>query len=112
MPHSPLHAVDVPSTVACKMALDADGAKLLAYAVSNHYWYQVFVDELPVWGMVGEIVAVRTGCSLSRARPSVGTPRPPPPVAQDEDAIKELESHAEKPHGIAEATFLYTHKNL
>ena len=55
----PLNAlVDVPSTVACKMALDADGAKLLAYAVSNHYWYQVFVDELPVWGMVGEIVAV------------------------------------------------------
>ena len=56
---TPRRAVDVPSTVACKMSLDSDGAKLLAYAVSNHYWYQVFVDELPVWGMVGEIVAVR-----------------------------------------------------
>ena len=52
-------SVDIPTTVACKMVLDSDGAKLLAYAVSNHYWYQVFLDELPVWGMVGEIVAVR-----------------------------------------------------
>lgn len=25
-------------------------------AVSNHYWYQMFIDELPVWGMVGELV--------------------------------------------------------
>jgi hypothetical protein len=80
-------AVDVPLTPVCKVTLDSDGAKLLAYAVSNHYWYQVFVDELPVWGMVGEIVA-------------------------DEDSIKELESHSDKPHGIAESTFLYTHKNL
>jgi hypothetical protein len=32
------------------MILDADDAQLLAYAISNHYWYQMFVDELPVWG--------------------------------------------------------------
>lgn len=23
--------------------------------VSNHYWYQMYLDELPVWGMVGEV---------------------------------------------------------
>ena len=63
------------------MALDADGAKLLAYAVSNHYWYQVFVDELPVWGMVGEIVAVRAGCSQDRLRQLGSPPYPPCPCA-------------------------------
>jgi len=58
------------------MSLDSDGAKLLAYAVSNHYWYQVFVDELPVWGMVGEIVAVRHQSHLKspRARCLSGSP--------------------------------------
>ena len=84
----PLHfRKDVSHASVCSMKLDADGAKLLQFAVSNHYWYQMFVDELPVWGMVGEIVA-------------------------DEDAIEEIESHLDRPHGIAESTFLYTHKNL
>jgi transmembrane 9 superfamily protein 3 len=69
------------------MPLDEQSAQLMAFAVSNHYWYQMFVDELPVWGMVGEIVA-------------------------DEDVIKEIESHIDRPHGIAESTFLYTHKNF
>ena len=71
----------------CSMTLNAAGAQLLAYAVSNHYWYQLFVDELPVWGMVGEILA-------------------------DEDVIQELEAHIERPHGIADLTYLYTHKNF
>ncbi len=25
------------------------------YTLDNHYWYQIIVDELPVWGMVGEV---------------------------------------------------------
>jgi len=25
-------------------------------AVANHYWYQMYVDELPLWGMVGEYI--------------------------------------------------------
>ena len=78
---------DVPHASICTMSLNAAGAQLLAYAVSNHYWYQLFVDELPVWGMVGEILA-------------------------DEDVIQELESHIERPHGIADLTYLYTHKNF
>ena len=77
----------VDHAVVCQMTVDDQSAQLLAFAVSNHYWYQMFVDELPLWGMVGEIVA-------------------------DEDVIKDIESHMEGPHGIAESTFLYTHKNL
>ena len=29
----------------------------LQYAVRNHYWYQFFLDDLPIWGMVGELAA-------------------------------------------------------
>ena len=25
------------------------------YAVENHYWYNMVVDELPIWAMVGEL---------------------------------------------------------
>lgn len=22
----------------------------LVYAVKNHYWYQMYIDDLPIWG--------------------------------------------------------------
>lgn len=25
------------------------------YAVQNHYWYQMYLDDLPIWGQVGDI---------------------------------------------------------
>jgi transmembrane 9 superfamily protein 3 len=25
------------------------------YAVDHHYWYELFMDDLPVWGFVGEL---------------------------------------------------------
>ena len=25
------------------------------YAVKNHYWYQMYIDDLPIWGIVGDI---------------------------------------------------------
>ncbi|KAJ8979584.1 hypothetical protein NQ317_019159 [Molorchus minor] len=25
------------------------------YAVKNHYWYQMYIDDLPIWGVVGEV---------------------------------------------------------
>jgi hypothetical protein len=71
----------------CSMTLSAPGAQLLAYAVSNHYWYQMYLDELPMWAMVGEVVA-------------------------DEDVIREIESQTDRPHGLGDTTFLYLHKNI
>lgn len=41
---------NVKSATICSMKLDASSAQLLAYAVSNHYWAQFFLDELPVYG--------------------------------------------------------------
>ena len=39
---------DVDHAPVCSMPLDEQSAQLMAFAVSNHYWYQMFVDELPV----------------------------------------------------------------
>jgi len=48
--------VPVPDhTKICSMTLNEDSAAQLAYAVRNHYWYQFYLDDLPVWGMVGEL---------------------------------------------------------
>lgn len=38
----------------CTMKLDRGKAQILSAAISSKYWYQMFVDDLPVWGMVGE----------------------------------------------------------
>lgn len=41
----------------CSMKLDKESDEQLQYAVRNHYWYQWYIDDLPVWGMVGEVSA-------------------------------------------------------
>eukprot|EP01083_Nonionella_stella_P075784 206138_1 len=38
----------------CTMKLDSTKAQALADAIASKYWYQMFIDDLPVWGMVGE----------------------------------------------------------
>ena len=35
--------------------LDPGVLKTFLYAVKNHYWYQMYLDDLPIWGIVGEI---------------------------------------------------------
>lgn len=46
---------DVPSREICSIRLDQDSAKAFADAVAQHYWYEMFLDELPIWAMVGEM---------------------------------------------------------
>lgn len=46
---------DISVTKYCQINLDKDNYRALAYAVKNHYWYQMYIDDLPVWGIVGEI---------------------------------------------------------
>lgn len=46
---------DVPSTKVCSMKLGKADAKAFEGAVDNHYWYQLYLDDLPIWGMVGEV---------------------------------------------------------
>jgi len=39
----------------CKISLDDKSLKAFIYAVKNHYWYQMYLDDLPIWGIVGEL---------------------------------------------------------
>jgi transmembrane 9 superfamily protein 3 len=40
----------------CSKALSLKESKKFAHAVKKQYWYQLFLDDLPIWGMVGEVV--------------------------------------------------------
>ena len=39
----------------CDVTLTKESADEFLYAVQNHYWFQLYLDELPIWGMVGEL---------------------------------------------------------
>lgn len=34
--------------------LTEEKVKAFTYAVKNNYWYQMYIDDLPIWGRVGE----------------------------------------------------------
>lgn len=55
-------AANVPSTAVCSLTLDAESSEFFQYAVSNHYWYQLYMDDLPIWGMVGEVRTLLCTC--------------------------------------------------
>lgn len=39
----------------CEVKLTDEKYQAFVYAVKNHYWYQMYIDDLPIWGIVGEI---------------------------------------------------------
>ena len=45
----------VAKTEFCQVLLDETKLKAFMYAVKNHYWYQMYVDDLPIWGKTMEI---------------------------------------------------------
>lgn len=45
---------EVQTTKVCSTKLSAADAKKFSAAVEQHYWYQLYLDDLPIWGMVGE----------------------------------------------------------
>lgn len=46
---------DIEKTVYCEKELNDEQYKAFVYAVKNQYWYQMYIDDLPIWGMVGEV---------------------------------------------------------
>ncbi|XP_017071564.1 transmembrane 9 superfamily member 3 [Drosophila eugracilis] len=46
--------IDAPRSVICMVTLQEESAKAFIYAVKNEYWYQMYIDGLPIWGKVGE----------------------------------------------------------
>lgn len=45
---------NIGSTPYCEIILTEDKQKTFVYAVKNHYWYQMYIDDLPIWGIVGD----------------------------------------------------------
>lgn len=81
---------DQPSRQICETAaLTADEVDAFKYAVSQHYWYQSFVDDLPIWAMVGEMDA-----SL--------------------EELLEMEAHHKRSeeHSVTHDVLVYTHRRL
>ena len=68
--------------------LSLEDAETFKYAISQHYWYQLYLDDLPVWGMVGEIVG-----------------------SEEELAEMEAEEHGGHEHETHDA-FIYTTKRF
>lgn len=38
----------------CSIEVNEEKFKALDYAIRNHYWYQMYVDDLPAWALVGD----------------------------------------------------------
>jgi hypothetical protein len=45
----------VPKTSICQQTLSAEDVEAFSYAISRHYWYELFIDDLPIWGFVGDV---------------------------------------------------------
>ena len=89
--HSAMHMkfpVDVPKTQLCAKRLTSKDAETFKYAISQHYWYQMYLDDLPIWGMVGEIIAT------------------------DEEVQEIAEEELEDKQHALRDSFIYTHKKL
>ncbi|CAF1093050.1 unnamed protein product [Adineta steineri] len=46
---------DKTKTEFCDITLTPENYDAFLYAIKNHYWYQMFIDDLPIWGIVGEM---------------------------------------------------------
>ena len=63
--------VDAPKTTICRDSLDPKAAKKFKRAVAEHYWYEFFLDDLPVWGFVGEFVDEATNRPITASAGNV-----------------------------------------
>ncbi|XP_073270131.1 transmembrane 9 superfamily member 1-like [Primulina huaijiensis] len=53
----------VDKATICEIELDESKAKVFKDAIENNYWLEFFMDDLPLWGYVGELGSERKGGS-------------------------------------------------
>lgn len=70
--HSAKFGVDTAKTMLCSQTLSDSDALKFGAAVDEYYWYQMNVDDLPVWGLVGKIMKADDDPELLKQYP-VGT---------------------------------------
>ncbi|KAG5248484.1 transmembrane superfamily member [Salix suchowensis] len=52
---------NVDKAVICHLELDEAKVKQFKDAIENNYWFEFFVDDLPLWGFVGELHPDKNG---------------------------------------------------
>ncbi|CAN6440195.1 unnamed protein product [Victoria cruziana] len=51
---------NVDRTLICELELDTVKVKQFKEAIENSYWFEFFMDDLPLWGFVGELHSERS----------------------------------------------------
>lgn len=49
---------DISKTEYCQISLNEESQKAFAYAIKNQYWYQMYIDDLPIWGNYHNIILI------------------------------------------------------
>ena len=58
---------DVMPGTYCEIDLDKEKRDTFVYAIKNHYWYQMYIDDLPIWGKYsGHIQSLGGTCIISK----------------------------------------------
>ncbi|EOD28012.1 hypothetical protein EMIHUDRAFT_60194, partial [Emiliania huxleyi CCMP1516] len=84
-------------TKVCSMELDEESAAQLSFAIHNHYWYQWYLDDLPIWGMVGELTTSDSDEDESQAEALLFTHK------RSRSAARRIAVHRPPPtHGLIE----------
>ncbi|CDY44834.1 BnaCnng11900D [Brassica napus] len=52
---------NVDRSVICHLELDEAKVKHFKDAIENSYWFELFMDDLPLWGFVGELAPGKNG---------------------------------------------------
>lgn len=61
---------DAPKSVICMVTLQEESAKAFTYAVKNEYWYQMYIDGLPIWEKSVSATSAMASTISSRTRSS------------------------------------------
>ncbi|GLU16347.1 hypothetical protein SLE2022_327850 [Rubroshorea leprosula] len=51
---------NVDKSTICSLELDGAKVKQFKEAIENSYWFEFFIDDLPLWGFVGELYPEKT----------------------------------------------------
>jgi transmembrane 9 superfamily protein 3 len=62
----------VQTSELCTLKLTKEDAETFDHAVRHHYWYQIYIDDLPVWGMVGQMENHKEGAKEEPDNEEVG----------------------------------------
>ncbi|KAJ3066539.1 hypothetical protein HDU98_010145 [Podochytrium sp. JEL0797] len=54
------NAVPVDNKVVCTTNLNKDSLRDFHFAIDRHYWYKMIIDDLPVYGYIGEVDSTTT----------------------------------------------------